>query len=131
MATYTGHCHCAAVKYTFTISPGLEEQELVSCNCSYCSTTGALLLYPKTTDFSFTDGADNLTEYRFATGSIEHLFCKVCGTNMTAKSLVEGAFSGIQAVNARTLDGIDLENMKVKKVNGKDFTFPSKADGEK
>ncbi|KAE8376129.1 hypothetical protein BDV26DRAFT_294361 [Aspergillus bertholletiae] len=31
--SYTGGCHCGQVKYAFSLSPPLEEQEVVQCNC--------------------------------------------------------------------------------------------------
>lgn len=53
-------------------------------------------------------GEELLTEYRFNTGNIAHLFCSVCGVQAFARA-TSPAGEPTYAVNVRTIDGIDLD----------------------
>ncbi|KAL4902714.1 hypothetical protein BDW74DRAFT_180416 [Aspergillus multicolor] len=113
---YRGNCHCGTVKFSFKLSALLEELEVVSCNCSICTKNGYLMVYPKASDTKRDHEEDAVKEYRFASKQFPHYFCVTCGTSVYAKG-PEG--SDIMAVNARTLEGIDVEKLKLKKVDGR------------
>src|SRR5690606_35106060 len=73
--TYTGQCHCGAVRYTARTdlaNPG-------DCNCSRCRRLGWVMQSLPATDFTLESGEDQLTRYHFNTGTIDHLFCRNCG----------------------------------------------------
>lgn len=71
-----GGCHCGAVRFT----ADLPDQVVgLSCNCSICAMSGFIHVITDPEDFRIERGADNLTEYRFNTGTAKHLFCKSCG----------------------------------------------------
>lgn len=60
-ATYAGSCHCGAVNFSATISPGLESgHEVTDCNCSICTRNGYYLVYTPKSAVSFTSGFDSL-----------------------------------------------------------------------
>jgi hypothetical protein len=73
----SGQCHCAAVRFRFTLSSS--DVELLDCNCSMCSRFGYLHLIVPHRDFELLTPRDALASYRFGTGAAEHLFCRLCG----------------------------------------------------
>lgn len=42
--TYPGGCHCGYIRFEVTLSPPLDEQTVVDCNCSMCRRGGYLLV---------------------------------------------------------------------------------------
>lgn len=116
MQTHNGSCHCGAV--TFTITG--EVTKAISCNCSHCSRKGMLLVFFPASAFTLLTGEENLTEYRFNTKKIAHLFCTTCGVQGFAKGHMPDGSPTI-ALNVRCLEDIDLETLPIEKANGKDF----------
>lgn len=115
MKTYTGSCHCGAVAFTVTA----DIQNAISCNCSHCKRKGVLLAFVPETDFTLIQGAESLSEYRFNTKKIAHLFCKTCGVQPFGKGVSPDGTSTI-AINLNCIDEIDPETLTIQKVNGKD-----------
>lgn len=113
MKTYTGTCHCKAVRYEAEI----ELTELLECNCSHCEKKGLLLAFIDNDKFTLIQGKENLTEYFFNKKSIRHLFCKTCGVQSFSEGI---AFPKI-AINARCLEGVDITTLPRKAFNGKDI----------
>jgi hypothetical protein len=71
-----GGCHCGAVRFEAEVPDAVE---LLDCNCSVCTKTGFLHLMVPHGDFTLLSGRDDLSSYRFGTGTAEHLFCRTCG----------------------------------------------------
>lgn len=116
MQTYTGSCHCGAVKFEVA----MDLPEVMECNCSHCSRKGFLLSFVPASQFTLTQGEENLTEYRFNKKHISHLFCKTCGVQAFGRGMdMEG--NETIAVNARCLEGVDTDTLTKKKVNGKNY----------
>lgn len=42
--TYNASCHCGYIRFAVTLSPPLEEQRVLDCNCSICRRMGYLLV---------------------------------------------------------------------------------------
>ncbi|KAL5045944.1 hypothetical protein BDW71DRAFT_183091 [Aspergillus fruticulosus] len=114
--TYQGGCHCGTAKFTFTLPASLDELEVVNCNCSICTKNGYLMIYPKASDMKYEHSEDAVMEYRFASKQFPHYFCKTCGSSLYAKG-PEG--SDMMAVNARTIEGVEIDKLKLKKVDGR------------
>ena len=74
--TARGGCHCGAVRFTVAFDT---PPVLLDCNCSICARTGFLHLIVGAADFTLLAGAEALGDYRFATGTARHLFCRTCG----------------------------------------------------
>lgn len=111
-----GACHCGAVTYRAPV--GLEG--LIECNCSHCQAKGFILGFVPRAQFELLSGSDNLTEYRFNTGKLAHLFCRTCGVQAfafgTGPDGVETA-----AINVRTLQGVDPKALSPAPVDGRSF----------
>ncbi len=114
MKTYVGSCHCGKVR--FEVKTTLDK--LMSCNCSICSRMGWLLAFAPAEQFTLLSGADSLTDYQFGKKHIHHVFCSTCGV----RSFGHGAGPDGKesyAVNARCLEGVDLEGVPVTSFDGK------------
>lgn len=112
--TYTGSCHCGAVRYEAT----LELNEVISCNCSICSRTGALLAFVPLDRFKLLSGADAQRDYQFGKKHIHHHFCQTCGIRSFAASAKPDG-TEMRALNVRCLDGVDVSKLSVRFFDGK------------
>ena len=115
MSKYEGGCHCGAVRYEVDVDLA---QPVISCNCSMCQRAGTLLAFTPADRFTLRSGDDALTEYRFNTHSINHVFCARCGIKSFARGKMPDG-SPMVAVNVRCLDGVDLDALKVQKYDGR------------
>lgn len=80
--TYThgpieGACHCGALRFTVTLSDGLNTAR--RCNCSFCRMRGAVVVSAKLNDLRITAGEEQMRTYQFNTMQAQHHFCGVCG----------------------------------------------------
>lgn len=117
MKTYTGGCHCKRVRYQAELdlfAPVLE------CNCSHCQIKGLLLSFTDASNFTLLEGEDALTEYRFNTNMIEHLFCKHCGVEAFGRGQKKDG-SPTVAVNVRSVDEVEIDTLKRMPVDGRSF----------
>ncbi|OBT75832.1 hypothetical protein VF21_05529 [Pseudogymnoascus sp. 05NY08] len=110
LKTYSGNCHCAALKFNIQIP---ELKSFIECNCKTCFKNGYKWIFTDTSHFNIVRGDGILKAYDFGAGSMVHKFCPTCGTNVLG--LPHGKSQGIDVgINARTLMGVDiwaLENM--------------------
>lgn len=113
--TYKGSCHCGNVRYEVET----DLAKVISCNCSFCSRTGALLTFVPVSQFKLEKGEDALVDYRFNTHKIAHVFCKGCGVRSFSKGKMPTG-EEMRAINVRCLDGVDLDSLPLTKVNGRD-----------
>ena len=102
MAQYQGSCHCGRVAYEVEADLG----QTIACNCSYCQRRGSILAFSPASAFTLTRGEDALTEYRFHTQKIQHLFCETCGIESFARANGPDG-TPMVAVNVRCLDGVE------------------------
>lgn len=117
METKTGGCHCKKVRYEVKIDL---TQPVIECNCSYCEAKGLLLAFVPGTSFRITEGEHEMTEYRFNTNKIEHLFCTTCGIQAFGRGKDKEG-NATAAINVRTVDNIDLGALTRTPYNGKDM----------
>lgn len=111
--TYTGGCQCGKVRYEVQADIG----EVVTCNCSRCRKVGGLLSAVSMSDFKLLSGENEMTEYQFNRHAIHHPFCKTCGIQPYAYGKGPGGRDMVM-LNVRCLDGVDAEQLKVKKFDG-------------
>ncbi|KAI9845286.1 MAG: hypothetical protein M1838_001809 [Thelocarpon superellum] len=117
--TYNGGCHCGAVDFTVKLAPPLEEQAVMSCNCSICACHGYLFVYPDGDDVTFHKGRDELKVYTFGRETIKHSFCPTCGTSVLGEPIDSATYGGKLGVNARTFRDVDLNALKLTHYDGK------------
>jgi hypothetical protein len=115
-ALHTGGCQCGKVRYDVQA----DISEVMACNCSRCGRLGSLLTFVPTANFKLLKGEDAMTEYQFNRHNIHHLFCSTCGIQSFARGKRPDGTEMI-AINARCVDGIDLDRLTVKKIDGRSF----------
>lgn len=92
----------------------------MECNCSHCSKKGFLLHFVPAKQFKLLSGEDGLSEYRFNTKKIAHLFCKTCGVQSFGRGEGPDGTSMV-AVNARCLDDVDIKMLEIVPIDGKSY----------
>lgn len=107
LVTHRGGCHCGRVRFDIDAPATLD---VLDCNCSMCRMTGFLHLIVPASRFRLIAGTEDLTEYRFNTGTARHLFCRHCGVKAfyVPRSHPDG-----WSVNVRCLDAGTVERVNV------------------
>lgn len=96
-----GRCHCGAVRFRAELTDGFDT--IRRCTCSYCRMRGAVAASADLGGVTILSGEENLSSYRFNTGSAQHFFCSKCGiyTHHQRRSNPQQ-----YGVNVACLDGI-------------------------
>ncbi|MEZ4433080.1 MAG: GFA family protein [bacterium] len=110
---YRGGCHCGGVR--FTVETALTP--VIECNCSICKKRGHLLTFVGADAMTLEAGDDTLTDYRFNTGKIAHLFCPTCGVGAYGRGTGRDG-KPMYAINVRCLDGVELGGLSVTPYDG-------------
>jgi hypothetical protein len=109
-----GGCHCGRV--AFEVDGPLERVSL--CNCSICSKKGYLHWIVSPERFHLETPLDALATYRFNTNCAQHHFCRVCGV---ASFYIPRSDPDKIDVNARCLDGVDLDAIEIVRFDGRNW----------
>jgi len=80
-----------------------------------CNRTGFLHLIVANSQFRLLAGQEDLTSYRFNTGTANHLFCRICGVKSfyVPRSHPDG-----YSVNVRCLDPATIESIRTLPFDG-------------
>ena len=111
LQTWTGSCHCGAIRFEIDT----DFPELTQCDCSICRKKNALMVKVHESAFRMLAGADALAEYRFHSHTAHHHFCKVCGIYPFHRKRVTPDYYGI---NVYCLDGFDPAGIPVRMTVG-------------
>jgi len=111
MPTYRGACHCGAIE--FEVDGTLDD--VVHCNCSYCSRAGYLHWNVEPSQLRILRGADAYRTYTFGTGTSRNHFCKTCGISPFR---VPRSDPPLMDINVRCLEGVDLGTLNVQGFDG-------------
>ena len=121
MQTMAGGCHCGRVRFRVTANLDC----VTECNCSICAKKGFLHLFVLPAEFELLSGKDDLTTYRFNTGTAQHTFCRHCGIH---PFYVPRSDPDKIDVNVRCLDGIDLSAIVPKTFDGRNWEAAMQID---
>ncbi|KAJ7865601.1 hypothetical protein B0H14DRAFT_3442854 [Mycena olivaceomarginata] len=146
--THARNGHCKKVQYEFE-HPDIYVMPVMNCKCSIYENWGHLssplfylfnsvlrcfsgsefeerehsltwpCRYTPKPKFRFTCGKDGLTQYELGQHVIVHRFCLACGTSMGPVGAPGRPFNGLVVVNARTIDGVDLDRLELQKHDGR------------
>lgn len=127
LKTYTGSCHCGAVRFEADLDLGEGSNR---CNCSYCAKARAWFAFAKGPErFRLLDGA-RVSEYRWIpSGDAEsHLtfsFCSHCGVRTYAQGNLESLGGVFHAVSVPALD-LTIEEraaIPIRYINGRERRY--------
>ena len=106
--THHGSCHCGAVQFDVE----LELENLLTCNCSMCGRSGAIMAFVPAPKLTEIQGEERMTDYQFGKKRIHHSFCSVCGVRPFGRGQGDDG-SAWAMVNVRCLDGVDCHTLKI------------------
>ena len=101
--TYTGHCHCGAVRFEADIDLSLGTYK---CTCSICTMNRFWPAIVGPDSFRLLAGESELTEYLFNTRRNRHLFCRRCGVR--SFGMGQSPDGPVYGVNVMCLDELDI-----------------------
>jgi hypothetical protein len=125
--TYTGSCHCGAIRFEADLDLGEGSNR---CNCSYCAKARAWFAFAKgPTRFRLLDGG-GVSEYRWippgdAESHLTFTFCRSCGVRTYAKGELEALGGTFHAISVPALDLTDEVRaaIPVKYINGRERKY--------
>ena len=98
--TYTGSCHCGAVRFAAEIDLAAETSR---CNCSICMKGRFWKAIVAPDAFRLLQGEESLSTYQFGSRNIRHRFCRRCGVKPFGQGRV-APLGDFYAVNLACLD---------------------------
>lgn len=103
MKTYRGSCHCGAVQFEcdLDLADGTSK-----CDCSACTKGRFWKAIAKADGLRLRQGEDALSDYRFGSGTIHHLFCRTCGVKVFGRGHMEALGGTFYAINLACLDDV-------------------------
>jgi hypothetical protein len=109
LKTYTGSCHCGAVRFEVDVDIAAGAGK---CNCTICAKTRLWHVNANPEAFRLVTGEGDLTDYRGRNPVAHHLFCRRCGVrpfewvdvpNMSGEKYYN--------INVACLDGVDIDEL--------------------
>lgn len=114
MSQYKGSCHCGRI--AFEVEG--EIQGVMACNCSICQRKGALMWFVPRDSLKLVTPESAMATYTFNKHVIQHHFCPTCGIHPFGSG-TDPKGNRMAAVNARCLDGVDLDQLPVQHYDGR------------
>lgn len=112
---YQGSCHCGQIAFTVDGELG----DVLACNCSICQRKGTLMWFVPRQALTLLTPPEHMSTYTFNKHIIQHHFCPTCGIHPYGEAAgPDGQLTA--AVNARCLDGVDCNALKVNHYNGRE-----------
>ncbi len=103
--TYTGSCHCGAVRFEADIdlSKGASR-----CNCTMCMKTAKTAALIKPAAFRLLAGEDVLVDYHKEGHPTYWTFCRRCGIHAFGRGDIPEVGGAYVSVNLNCLDDVDV-----------------------
>ena len=117
--TYSGSCHCGAVRFEADIDLSAGT---FKCNCSICTKSRNWLAVVKPDAFRLIAGESALSDYQFGKQTTHYVFCKHCGVSSFVWGEDKNLGGKFYAVKVTCLDDAtadELVNAPVTYVDGR------------
>ncbi|KAI8962974.1 Mss4-like protein [Daldinia sp. FL1419] len=140
---HTGGCHCGAVTLALKSKPidSTYDGLIVECDCSICTRNAYVWIYPNKPQVTVV-GAERMGYYSFGGGVWRKSFCRTCGVpvhnrieDYTPEQILQLPVEQQQwtrdhldwsPVNLRVMDGVNLSELKIKRIDGSTRSGPPK-----
>ncbi len=106
--TYTGSCHCGAVRFEADID---FENGTGKCNCTMCSKARVWGTIVKPEQFRLLSDPGATSDYRFNTQSVNWLFCRTCGVRPYGEGDIPEVGGKFVTVSVACLDDVAPEEL--------------------
>ncbi len=102
--TYSGQCHCGAIRFAFESEAPLAPR---ACQCGFCRRHGARTVSDPAGSALLTLGPETI-RYRFGSATTDFLICGRCGVYVGAAAEIDGAHYATLNLNAFDDSRLDL-----------------------
>jgi hypothetical protein len=111
--TYSGSCHCGAVRFEAELDIA---QGTIKCNCSSCTKARSWLAFAPAGRYRLLAGAELQGVYQWIPPGreaprVEFHFCRHCGVRTPARGEIPEMGGTIYAVQVQLLDDLDAEEL--------------------
>jgi hypothetical protein len=108
-------CHCGAIKLE------IEDKvpsHLISCNCSFCRRSGALMAYFSPSKIKILSSHGSTNEYIWGDKTIAQVRCSHCGCLSHWRSLESNIDR--MGINARLFENVEIDKIQIRHFDGAD-----------
>src|SRR5512145_2515301 len=111
--TYSGSCHCGAVRYTADVDLN---KGTTRCNCSICGKARAWFVLVPADRVRMIAGEDALADYQWTPPNrprpnLHYRFCRTCGVRAFAQGDSPDLGGRFYAIAVSTLDDADPDEL--------------------
>ena len=117
--TYQGSCRCGAVRFEVDLDLGKGTSR---CNCSFCAKSGWWGALAKPDAFRLLAGQESIVNLGTSPAA-DRPRCRVCGIEAFGHGDVPELGGEYYSINIRCLDGVDLDGVLVRYLDGKHDTW--------
>ena len=100
--SFTGTCHCGAVRFIYKTNIAVSQWSVRACQCSFCRAHGAHATSDPSGTVKFEVARpDSLARYQFGLRTAEFLICPRCGVYVAA--VITSSRGQFATINVNTL----------------------------